>query len=587
MYNPGANPPLMPFGNGNGQSTNPWFTIANQFTPRNLHDVIRWARYIILQSPTTSEVVRKHSTYPITDFKYDTHKDSLRERYKVILKSLRLKEVLQNVGFEYYTLGNSFISVYFPIQRSIICPTCGTSHSAKKANFATFSQYEYRGTCPVCNNKVTFKREDTKSTNVDDMNIIQWTPEHLVINNNPITGEKEFYYKIPNVVKQKIQKGDRLFVDTIPWGFVEATRYNQDFKFDKGQLFHLQNMTTGGTVEGISVPPLLSLFSLVFYQATLRKANEAIAQDYLTPLRVIFPQAQTANSDPVISMSMRNFVANMEGALKKHKQDKNHIVISPTPVGYSPIGGEGRNLLVSQEIQQAEETILLSLGVSKELLSGTTNWTSSSVGLRMLENMLFSYTSRLQELIDWIVKKVAGYLDLEYIDISLLPFKLYDDDTNKQILLQLSQLGKASETTLFNSLGLDFDKEQDNIKDEAISKAKTEIETQYGVEQAQILAAKSTGKEMSGNDETKTLLAKAQDIAEQLYSADEGIRRSFMNKLKIGDYVQWSIVSRLLEEYKKSEEHQGMVQQGVQDVAQGQQDSGAGQPQQGATNGAA
>lgn len=576
-------PPPIPLTNGIGQTANPWFTIANQFLPRNLHDVIKWARYITLHSPTAAEVIRKLSTYPITEFEIDSHKESLVKKYKEIHKSVRLIETLHNVGFQYYTIGNCFLSVYFPIQRTLQCKHCATEYNAKNAESIQFKKYEFRGKCPKCGTEDTFIRKDSKSLAIEDINVIQWTPEHIIVNNNPITGEKEYFYKIPNTVKLKIQRGDKLFVNSLPWGFIEAVRYNQDFKFDKGQLFHLQNMTTGGTVEGISVPPLLSLFSLVFYQATLRKANEAIAQEYLTPLRVIYPQAQTANSDPVVTMSLRNFVSNMETALKMHKQDPNHTVIAPTPVGYTPIGGEGRNLLVSQEIQQAEESILLSLGVSRELLSGTTNWTSSSVGLRMMENLMISYTSRLQDLIDWINGKIAAYLNIESVPITLQPFKLYDDDNLKQILTSLAQTGMVSQTTYLNELGLDFEKEQDNLQQEANSKAKYQVDTQYSVEQAQVMAARDKGKDMNENEETKTLLDKAQEMADQLYQADEGTRRSFLAKLKTGDYTQWLLVSKILEEYKKSDIHQEQTQQGVQQVAENTSQDQTGNPNQNQT----
>lgn len=344
-------------------------------------------------------------------------------------------------------------------------------------------------------------------------------------------------------------------VDSIPWPFIEAVRYNQDFKFDKGSIFHLKNVSSGGTVEGIAIPPLLSLFSLVFYQATLRKANEAIATEYLNPMRVVFPQAQTSNSDPVVAMSMRNFRVNMEDALRRHKQDKNHIVIAPVPVGYQALGGDGKNLLVAQEIQQAEQSILLSLGVSQELLSGTTNWTSSSVGLRMMENLLTSYIGRLQELIDWIIETVAAYLTMEVVDVTLSPFKLLDDENFKQIVMQLALNNKASEQSLFEELGMDWHDEQEKIKEAAVVRAKMQVETQYEVEEAQFVAAKATGEQMSENEEYQNLLTKAQTLAEQLYNTDEGTRRGVMNDLKVNDYTMWLMVSKLVDEANNSSAH--------------------------------
>lgn len=566
--------PTIPGVGGVGQQPNPWFTVANQFIPRNLHDVIRWARYITLQSPTTSEVIRKLATYPITEFIVDTEQEGLKDRYEKVLKSFKLKEILQDAGFEYFTLGNVFMSIYFPIHRELECPTCKVRHQIKKASWATFKQWQFHGECPACNFKGIFIRKDSKSLAVEDMNLIKWTPEHISVSHNPITGESEYYYRIPNTIKLKIQKGDRLFVDSIPWSFVEAVKTNRDFKFDKGSLFHLKNVSSGGTVEGISVPPLLSLFSLVFYQATLRKANEAIATEYLNPLRVVFPTAQTGNSDPVVSMSLRNFRTNMEDALRRHKADKNHIVISPTPIGYQPLGGDGRNLLVAQEIQQAEDTILLSLGVSRELLSGTTNWTSSSVGLRMMENLLSSYISRIQDLIDWIILKVSTYLTMETVPVSMVPFKLLDDEIFKQLLAQLAATGKTSERTLFEELGMDWNEEQERIKEEAVIRAKMQIETQYETEEAQFVSAKGAGEQMSGNEEYQNLLTKAQAMAEDIFDADDGTRRKFLGELKVNDYTMWLMVSKIIDEGHESQAHRAELESGKAELDANAQEAG-------------
>jgi hypothetical protein len=559
--------PTFPGAAGVGQQANPWFTVANQFVPRNLHEVIKWARYITLQSPTTSEVIRKLATYPITDFLIDTEQEGTRKRYEHVFKSFRLKEALQDAGFEFFTIGNVFVSIYFPIHRELECPGCKTKHNAKNAHWATFKQWGFHGECPLCKYKGVFTRTDTKSVSIDDMNLIKWTPEHIAVNHNPITGESEYYYKIPNIIKQRIQRGDKLFINSIPWAFVEAVRFNQDFKFDRGSLFHLKNVSSGGTVEGIAIPPLLSLFSLVFYQATLRKANEAIATEYLNPLRVVFPQAQTANSDPAVSMSMRNFRSNMEDALRRHKQDKNHIVIAPMPVGYQPLGGDGKNLLVAQEIQQAEQSILLSLGVSQELLSGTTNWTSSSVGLRMMENLLTSYIGRLQELIDWIVERVAAYLTMEKVPVSLVPFKLLDDDNLKNLLVQLAmpvQQGvepKISDKTLFEELGIDFNEELERKKEQAVTMARHQIETEYEVGEAHFVAARSTGEKMSENEQYQNLLAEAQMIAEPLFQADEATQRQMLGQLKIAEYSMYVMVKHLLEEAQNSAMNQAQMDQ--------------------------
>lgn len=544
-----------------GQAASPWFTVANQFLPRNLHDVIRWARYITIQSPTTTEVIRKYATYPITEFVVDTKDEKVKKRYNEVFKSFKLKQGLHDIGFEHFTSGNVFLSIYFPIVRTLICLTCSTAYNVKKiGKSVSFKNWKFHGKCPHCGTQTDFTVKDAKSTNVEDMNLIKWNPLNIAVNHNPITGEYEYYYRIPNDIKRRVQMGDTLFVNSLPMEFIEAIKNNQDFKFDSSNIFHMKNLSTGAMVEGIAVPPLLSLFGLVFYQATLRKANEAVANEHLNPLRVVFPQPQTSNSDPVVAMSMRSFTANMEAAIQKHKKDKGFFLIAPGPVGYQAVGGEGKNLLVSQEIQQAEEAILLSLGVSKELLSGVTNWTSSTIGLRMLENTLKSYVSQLEDVMNWIMVKVSTYLGIEICKVSLAPFKLLDDDVFKQGIMSLAQGDKASMTTLFETFGSDYADELDKMKEEKITLAKHTIETNYEVEQAQILAGKDINTKISdtGGD-YKKILEEAQQYAEQLYAADEGARRSTLHTLKMNSYPLYLMVAKLLEEYKTGSEHEAEI----------------------------
>lgn len=558
---------------GIGQTPSPWFTVANQFLPRNLHDVIRWARYITIQSPVTTEVIRKLSTYPITDFIIESKDEGLRKKYKEIFKSFKLKQALQDVGFDYYTIGNVFTSIYFPIHRTLTCPSCKTVFSAKKAPFVKFHQWQFKGICPDCSSDVIFQRKDTKSTNIGDMNLIKWNPEHIAVNHNPITGESEYYYKVPNSVKQKIQKGDRLFIDSVPWSIVEAVRYNQDFKFDNDSIFHLKNVSTGAMVEGLSVPPLITLFSLVFYQATLRKANESIATEHLTPLRVVFPTAQTGNSDPVVSMSMRNFANNMQEAIKKHKKDNNHFLVAPVPVGYQQVGGDGKNLLVAQEIQQAEESILLSLGVSRELLSGTTNWTSSTVGLRMLDNTMRSYISQLGEMINWVMTKVASYLNLEVSEVNLAPFKLIDDEVLKQNMLQLVEQGQASLSTLYELYGMDYNEELDRIKEDMVSKAANDVETKFEIEQAEFLASKKVGEKIDDSGSYQNLLQEAQEVASELMNSDDQTRNAALIHLKTTNYPLYMMTFKLMNE---GLQHPGALP--VMDQGQGDPNAQGGDP---------
>lgn len=558
LYQPPLNPTGSAYGGGlagqgnHAATKNPYFTVGSQFLPRNLHDVIKWARYIAIQSPVTTEVVRKLATYPITGFTYASQDPAVRAKYEELVKSFRLITTLHNIGFQYHTVGNVFVSLYFPIVRTLTCPTCKTAYGAERAKFLTFKQFEFTGECPACGTVGNFHRHDTKSTNIKHMNVILWDPTHITVNHNPISGRSDYYYNIPNDIQKKIREGDRLFLDTVPWEFVEAVRNKQEFQFEEDHIFHLKNIDMGFSINGIAVPPLVTHFNLVFYQATLRKANESIATDFMAPLRVVYPTAQTGNSDPVVAISMRNFAANMEQAFVKHKADNNHVLIAPVPIGYQPISGEGKTLLVNAEIAQAEESLLLSMGVSRELLSGSTNWTSSTVGLRMLKNTLDSYVTQIQELIDWIFSKASSYMHYPYHQVKLTPFQLTDDEALKSILMGLAQSGKVSMTTIYESLGRSYEDEQDRIRDDAVREAKTQILTQYESEQAVFLAGTEITKKNTKDDSYQNALTQAQQLSEELLQTDDSTKRQVLNQLKVTDYAKYLMVSKLLEEQNEA-----------------------------------
>lgn len=533
---------------GRGQTPNPWYNLAGQFTPRNLHDVIKWSRYITTQSPTITEVIRKLSTFPITEFNPVTEDVELKKRYESIIESIDLKNKLEDSGFDHYTIGNVFSSIYFPIHRSLKCPTCKTEHNIRNISYV-WKNYQFLGTCPACSSKVTYERIDKKSHALEDINIVKWDPSNIAVNHNPITGESDYYYTIPNNVKNKIRLGDKLFLNSVPWGFIEAVQKNMDFKFKKGSIYHMKNISMGSMLEGLGLPPLISFYSLVFYQAVLRKANEAIAIDYLAPLRSVFPQAASSNGDPVVSMSMAGFAEKVEDALKKHKNDPNHILISPIPLGYQNLGGEGKSLLVSQEIDQAEKTMLLGMGVSIELLSGSTNWTSSTVGLRMLENTMHSYTSQIQKYIDWIMKSITNYLGVTSVDVTMTPFKLTDDSVLKQFMMNLLESGEASMSTLYETFGMDYQEELEKIKQDRVAKAVAEIEANREIEIATFVKSKnvtSDNEDENGYGQAKN---QAYELAQQIAGSPAHMRREMLIQIVRKDEATAHLVYNLLPQY--------------------------------------
>ena len=553
-----------------GTYANPAFTVSNQFLPRSFSDLLKWTRFIIVKSPTTTEVLRKLATYPITEVTVDTSKEALKEKYEDIIESVKVIEKMSDGGFDYHAFGNSFTSIYFPMDRYLKCPDCKASYSSRKAlssGFARWKKFTFEGECPSCSGKVTFQRTDIKSKDIDRINIIKWKPDNMSLNNNPITGEVEYYYKIPADVRRKIMTGDPHFICTVPWEMVEAVRLQRDFKFSSGTIHHMKSLTMGDFIDGFGVPPLLSHYSTVFYMQCLKKANEAIALEHLNPMRMIFPQQGSGSGDPLSMMSMSNFTGQVKNQLQKFKQDPNHVLIAPIPIGVGNMGGQGKSLLVTQELQFAEEQLLMSMGVSRELLSGTTNWTSSAVGLRLLENNMNQYTRKLRRYLKWIMKQITSYLGIEEVEVNLVPFELTDNDAVKQLYVQMQQAGLISENTLLEAFGIDPEEESEKIIRAQIKKAEDAVKVKGMIQRAEYMANRneaSDSEDDDGFDEYKKDVLK---IAQKLMNEpDEGKRMNVLMKLQAEDSGKYEHVIAVLQQYAEQQgaEPQGAEQQGAE-----------------------
>lgn len=532
-----------------GGASSPFYLLSNQFLPRNFNDVIRWSRFALVNSPTLAEVVRKYSTYPITSFIITSKIEAHKKSWKKIIKKVKLKSFLEEAGFSYHSMGNFYFSVYFPLIRMLTCPSCESEYSYEDSlGFLKFRNYNFEGTCPKCQKQGEFKRSDRKSMSVESLSLVSWPVENVSVHKNPITGDTNYYYTIPNFVKRGIAMGDPIYIATTPWSIIEAVKQGKDYLFDKSNFFHMKNMSFGDLLNGYGLPPLISTFSYIFYQVLLRKANEAVAVERLTSMRIISPRPASGNSDPSLGLNMRNFAQQMETNLKKYKKDPNHVMVSPVPTEVNNIGGDGRALLVTQEMQAAEETVLLGMGIPRELMAGTVNWTSSTVGLRLLENTLDNYIEQIYDALDWIVDKINNYYNYSDVDITMVPFKLVDDDAARQQVGAMFEKGLVSPSTWLESFGFDLEEEQDKTRKDMINIESAKLQTEHEVKLAKFSKAVDIASQTNANSDISRAELEAHQIAFQILAMpNPDAQKQYMLQLKSENPGMYQLVLSYIE----------------------------------------
>lgn len=116
---------------------NPFFSLANNFIPSNIKTLFKFCRSFYYTNGFIRNIITKLTEYPITDIMFETELDSdTKEKYEHALKNhLKIKQLLIEIGLDYYTFGNCFISANLAFKRYLICNSCKVSHPIEKIEF--------------------------------------------------------------------------------------------------------------------------------------------------------------------------------------------------------------------------------------------------------------------------------------------------------------------------------------------------------------------------------------------------------------------------------------------------------------------
>jgi len=547
----------------------PTTNILNDYTtkdlPSDIKELFTLVEYLAFNSGQVVSAIKKLTEFPITRPMFNTDNSKLKKRHEEISDTVKYKALSLAVGFDYNMYGNSITSVYTPIIRYLICgkDTCKHKVRLVDADFRheTKSNNFYLNKCPVCSWSGRAKVEDHKDRNEKKVNIIRWDLKQIDIEYNQFTGKSTYYYNMSEDERRKIKDNNIEILSTYPIKLLGLAGKDKKhrFRFSDSYIFHMKTPCLSGISRVWGYPPPTPALKSFFYQLMLRKANEAVALDYLNHLRVIYPAMSQPDNNPLQYINMSVWADEMSSTLKKWRQDRNFIKLSPHPLGYQTIGGEGRGLLLSNEIRESSYDILLTLGIPRELMEGSSAQNMASpVILRMVENMMLTYMEQLTDWLNWVDGKISDWFGIEKVPVEFIPFKFIDDIQRKNLLMQWGQGSgekKISDTTIADQLDIDLEEEQDKIIDDSVRQYKLSKNINSKIEELEMsLAAKAeqeaaqqSGAAVDYNNPQQTI-AQADGIAQQMIQMPYEERKSQLLALQKEDYVMYSIVIQRMEE---------------------------------------
>lgn len=543
--------------------------------PNDIKETITWSEFIVANVPLVASALEKMSSVSITSFQYTS--DDMTElgstdadSWKNIMEhKLKILNRTQDLAYTFLTAGNVFCSLYYPIERMMVCDECEEHISQKKFNErhklrprlvkkkhdeATIKDLYFDGTCPSCKKHSTFKHKDINIKSPERMNIISWPAVNIALEDDPITGRASYYYSMPTSMRNRIRSGD---LDTIfhqlPEMIISALN-KKLVKFGQDKVLHIKRKKMDGASTGWGMPILTSAIPDMISLLLLRKGQQRILSDMIFPLRGVVPR-QTGNDGNAIYnyVSGSDVSTKIETLLKSHTKNPTDIKYFPIPLDTISAFGEGKQLNLASEIDETSIMAMNSIGVPVEFVKGGLSFATGGASLRVLETQLSDLVNSMEEVANFVAKGVSNLTGKAEVKISITPFKILDDIAEKQTLIGLYQMGKISDHTMAAYFKIDAQAEVEKQMEEAKTSTRNNIEVQkFNQEASQSLEEKAKTEAYLANSSSQglnqeALRQEAEEVAQQFAQMQAGQRKSAMDTLQKSNFVLWAMVKAALE----------------------------------------
>ena len=575
---------------GANKFPNPFFDIASEYMPTDQHEVWEWAEWLWCSNGMYKAAAQRVVRYFMTEVVLEGESDEERKDLKEVLEDkLKILTTLATIGDDFMVYGNVFVSMVFPFDRFLICEHCHTEYKDDIIDTKFGYKYEsktasFTGHCPKCNKTVTFRPDDRRTLDKSRIRVKRWRPQDITLRVHPYTDDTEIYWNIPTKYVKEIEEGLHFHVTNTPLSVLKciATYTGKNkrplYKFNDEGVYHFKDSVLAGTrVPGWAIPPVLPNFKLAYYMQILRRYDEAIALDYIVPFRVLFPDTggKMGAGDAIMQQNFGDMRSRMQAMVANRRKDPTAVQIAPGPIGYQMVGGEAKALSPKDNMLQAQEELLNSLGYPAELFRGTMTLQAAPVALRLFEQTWSNFIAGTNGLLGWIVKRTTNYYNWGDIQANLRSVTLADDLERKALLLQGAAGMDISKGTAYKPLAIDYKQEQERIIEEqqAIQalqmKAQADQEAQAQALQGQMEAEQDGGGQgnagqQGGPEGAGTpgdLMAQAEEIANDiLFNTPQEMQAGKYKELKASNPELHALVKQKVTEIRQQAGSQGGAQ---------------------------
>lgn len=550
----------------------PFFDISQQYIPPTVKELFKWVYFYCTNNSFLGPALRKIAKYPITDLILEDENHDLVKFWSTLLNNvLQIKLFNMECNMDLTSYGNSFVTIHFPFARFLECATCRSRHPWKGVT-KKIENLTVKMKCPKCKSDGKAKIIDVPYKSMENLRLIRINPEFIDIKYNDATGRHTYLYNLPDRLKRQIMSGDPDIFEDTPLVYIESIKTKRKIKLNNQNLFHSKSPTLAGKDMGWGMPLLANALKDLYYFYTLRRGQEAIINEHIVPFDIIFPQAN-GKMDPYVHTDLANWRDEIKKQLASKRRDPNYKAVLPFPVGFQRIGGDGKAMLLTPELDFLSKTIVGSMGIPQEFIyGGTMQWTGSSISLRTLENDFLHHRSQLLQMNIWLVERIRLYLGVGVPkSIKYSDFKMADDMQKLSMMINMAGQGKLPWGDIFQEMGKDPEVINKKLEEEAQQEAKindikqlraAETQTKGQIIQQKMMAREQMNEQM----DVKNLESDPQTLAQvetwitQLEQLPPEMQEVALRRLSMIDNTLRKIVENGLNSRKQEAE---MLAQGT------------------------
>lgn len=454
----------------------PFLLPSTESFPTDIKSTLDLCLYLYRINRLYGAVANRVASYFITDieFRSESNKEERDALKDTLLDTIGLFSLLQRAGVEWAIYGNAFVRCVEPFSRWLIDDRNGQfkaiALSAYPEGSVTYNWSDMTYTVPdlMAHKKmgrgkrdinslptVTLRFRDKPVNAVDKFSVIFLDPRYITLDKAHHSNSVSYIYTIPPDMESRIKSGVLNEINNTPRSLLEAVAKNKDFRFRGGEVFHFRAPSpTGVSDSGWACPEILMHYDSLYQLQVYRKADYAVAQDFLLPFRVFTPNFGDSVGDSVLSLLMSQWKTEMQRVVAGRRKDPTAIHVLPFKADYNEYGGNGKQMVMHEVVAAYTDALFDGMGFPRELFRGSMNIEQLPNAIRMFERHYEWMYAAMNGLLRFISKTLQRALDLDELDIRLKrPVMAYTAEW-MQLKMQLAANREIPRSDVYPDIGV-------------------------------------------------------------------------------------------------------------------------------------